>query len=299
MVRKMTLVEVGTHVELALEMGGWQDSEAQLAASLVNRIPAGGLLLLDRGLFGFPLWKTLTDAHHAVLARVSRTSTLQPIQRLSDGSYLAKIYCCTYDREHDRNGILVRVIEYTHNDPQRVGCGETHRLVTTLLDAEAHPAMELVILYHERWEVELVFDEQKTHQDPRRASKAAHLRSETPEGVRQEVLALSLGHFVTRSLMFEAAQTKGMDVDRLSFTGCLHILRCRLPELDTSTPTSLEQWYASVLWEMSEETIEARRNRINPRVVKQKMSKYAKKRAHHRPVPPLKQTFAAVVVILK
>jgi Insertion element 4 transposase N-terminal/Transposase DDE domain len=298
LVRKMTLVEVGTHVELALAMGGWQHSEAKLAASLVTKLPSDSLLMMDRGLFGFSLWKLVADAKIQVLARVSSVPILEPIRRLADGSFLAKIYSKSYDRVRDRNGIIVRVIEFTHQDPQRTGCGEKHRLLTTLLDAEKHPALELVCLYHERWEVELVFDEQKTHQDPRRASKPAHLRSETPEGVRQEVLALSLGHFVTRALMFEAAKTTDTDVDRLSFTGCLHILRCRLPECDARTPLTLSQWYAALLSEMSKEDIEPRRNRVNPRVVKQKMSKFKKKRRCHRGIPPLKQTFAEVVVIL-
>ena len=96
--------------------------------------------------------------------------------------------------------------------------------------------LELIVLYHERWEQELVFDEQKTHQDPRRATKPAHLRSETPAGVIQEIYALSLGHFVIRSLMFEAAETAGLDPDRLSFVGCFQVLRCRLPECDSTTP---------------------------------------------------------------
>ena len=82
-------------------------------------------------------------------------------------------------------------------------------LITNLLDEDVYPAEELIILYHERWEEELVFDEQKTHQDPRRATKPAQLRSETPAGVMQEIYALSLGHFVIRSLMFEAAATVG------------------------------------------------------------------------------------------
>lgn len=78
----------------------------------------------------------------------------------------------------------------------------------------------MIALYHERWEEELVFDEQKTHQDPRRAEKPAQLRSETPAGVRQELYALSLGHFVIRALMLEAARPAGLDVDRLSFVNC-------------------------------------------------------------------------------
>ena len=74
------------------------------------------------------------------------------------------------------------------------------------------------------------FDEQKTHQDPRRATKPTHLRSETPAGVIQEIYAPSPGHFVIRSLMFAAAGTVGLDPDRLSFLGCFQILKCRLPE---------------------------------------------------------------------
>src|SRR5205823_3859044 len=118
----------------------------------------------------------------------------------------------------DRHGIVVRLIEYRLNDPQRTGHGEVHRLMTSLLDETQYPAAELIALYHERWEEELTLDEQKTHQDPRRATKTANLRSETPLGVLQELYALSLGHFVTRALMFQAATQADLDVDRLSFT---------------------------------------------------------------------------------
>jgi hypothetical protein len=102
-------------------------------------------------------------------------------------------------------------------------------------------------MYHERWEEELVFDEQKTHQDPRRPGKPAQLRSQTPEGVEQELYALSIGHFVVRALMLEAAKEEQLDVDRLSFTGCLRILQARLPECDSSTSMNLENWYHLLL----------------------------------------------------
>src|SRR5216683_525201 len=159
------------------------------------------------------------------------------------------------------------------------------------------PPMELICNYHERWEIELVFDEQKTHLDPRRASKAAHLRSQTPDGVEQELYALSLGHFVVRALMFEAAKEENLDIDQLSFTGSLHTLQARLPECDSSTPASLEQWYRALLAELAQERTEPRRNRVNPRVVKRKMSKFAKKRPEHRGQPPLQKTFVETVVV--
>ena len=295
--RKVSAVELGTHVETALAIGGWQDSEQTLVEKVWDRLPPDSLLLEDRGFFCYAHWKTLDARGIKLLVRVKKNMVLRPTLRLPDGSFLAKIYPSSYLRSQDREGIVVRVIEYTLNDPQRVGHAEPHRLMTNLLDPEKYPASELVELYHQRWEEELVFDEQKTHLDPRHPGKPAHVRSQTPTGVDQEVYALSLGHFVIRALMLEAARTENLDVDRLSFTGCFRILQARLPECDSSTPVSLEQWYRVLLAEMAQERIEPRRNRTNPRVVKRKMSKFAKKRPIHRGRPPLKKTFAESIVI--
>jgi hypothetical protein len=295
-VRKTSLVELGTHVETALAIGGWHDDERSLARTLWDQIPDDALLLEDRGFFSYDDWKAL-HPRVKLLVRVQSHLVLKPLTRLPDGSYLAKIYPANYYRQRDLHGIVVRVIEYTLDDPQRTGHGETHRLITNLLDETEAPALELIVLYHERWEEELVFDEQKTHQDPRRAEKPAQLRSETPEGVKQELYALSLAHFVIRSLMFEAARPAKLDVDRLSFVGCFRILQCRLPECDNRTPTSLDHWYQALLAEMRTEQIEPRRNRIHPRVIKRKMSKWNKKQPHHRRQPPLLKTFVQCVVM--
>jgi len=296
-VRKVSLTELGTHVEVALALGGWQDGETTLVQQLFEHIPDDALVVVDRNFFSYHLWKTLAKRGVALLARIKSHLVLRPIRTLSDDSFLAKIYASDKDRRHDQNGIVVRIIAYTLDDPQRVGHQQRHRLMTTLLDEQQYPALELVCGYHERWEIELLFDEQKTHQDPIRPGKPAHLRSETPEGVHQEILALSLAHFVTRALMFQAAEQIDLDPDRLSFSNCLRVLRCRLPECEVQTPASMEAWYTGLLWELGQERIEPRRNRINPRVVKRKMSKFAKKRPEHRGLPPLQKAFAESVVI--
>src|SRR6185437_3618496 len=216
-IRKLSLVELGTHVETAFVVRSIAHGEESMVGALFRHLDPTMLLLWDRGFFSYSLRKRLAARGVQILARVPRHLILAPIRYLADGSYLAKIYRTPADRRHERDGIIVRVIRYTLDDPQRVGHGELHILITNLFDEELHPAEELIILYHERWEQELVFDEQKTHQDPRRATRPAHLRSETPAGVIQEVYAISLGHFVTRALMFEAAAAVGLDTDRLSF----------------------------------------------------------------------------------
>jgi hypothetical protein len=290
-IRKLSLVELGTHVEIGMVFKAIRRGERSMVGALLRHLDPEMLLLLDQGFFSNDLWRDLVKRGVNVLARTTTQMILCPIQTLSDGSYLAKI--------KDREGVVVRVIRYTLDDPQRVGHGEVHVLITNLLDETLYPARELIELYHERWEHEITFDEQKTHQDPRRSGKPAHLRSETPSGVIQELYALSIAHFVIRSLMFESAGTTGLDPDRLSFSGCFQILRCRLPECDSESPAKFQQWYEGVLREMQQERTEPRRNRINPRVIKQPRSKWQTKRPEHRHLPPMKKTFMETVVMAR
>jgi len=302
-VRKLSLVEVGTHAEVAFVAKGIKEpdsGEQRLAPGLFRHLRPDMLLVWDRGFLSYLLWQGVVTQGCQLLARASSWLVLPVTRALPDGSYLSKLYRRDWDRVKDRDGLVVRVLRYTLNDPQRVGHGEEHVLLTTLLDAARYPAEELVLLYHERWEIELVYDEQKTHQNPWRVTKSADLRSQTPQGVLQELYALSLGHFVVRSVMAQAAARQGLDPDRLSFVGCLQILRCRLPECPAPASASFAAWYGALLEEVSRERTDdaVRRNRINPRVVKVKMSKFKKKRPEHRPVPPSKKSFAESVVML-
>src|SRR5438067_7374384 len=122
------------------------------------------LLLWDRGFLSYELVQQVLQCRAQLLARIKNNLVFRPIRRLRDGSYLAKLYPSPRHRDRDEGGVVVRIIEYTLDDPVRTGSGQRHRLLTTLLDAGRHPARRLVVLYHERWEEELTIDELKTHQ---------------------------------------------------------------------------------------------------------------------------------------
>ena len=144
-----------------------------------------------------------------------------------------------------------------------------------MLDPQLDSCKTLICLYHERWEEELTFDEIKTHQRERPV-----LRSQIPAGVIQEIYGLLLGHYVIRVLIQEAAESLQIDPERISFTATLKILRCRLPQIPKNqNPHELECWYRNLVREVSEEVLPPRRNRINPRVIKVKMSKWPKKKS--------------------
>jgi hypothetical protein len=97
--------------------------------------------------------------------------------------------------------------------------------------------------------------------------------------------------------MHQAAKQQGTDSDRLSFTNTLKILRCRLPECPKSK-RGLQAWYRNLIDEIAEEINEPRRNRINPRVIKKKMSSWKKKQPEHRHCPQPSKGFRESIVML-
>jgi Transposase DDE domain len=155
------------------------------------------------------------------------------------------------------------------------------------------PAEQLVALYHERWEVELTIDELKNHQLERPV-----LRSQTPAGVIQELYAVLLDHYILRVLMHEAAMLSGLPPRQLSFTGTIKILRCRIAECPAKLRDQ-NRWWHDLPAEIAQEPLPPRRNRINPRVIKRKMSRWKKKRPPHYHHPQPTMPFIESVRILR
>src|SRR5262249_16901248 len=249
--RLLALCELGTHAICGLNLKPCRRNEQVMVPALLDRLETRMLLLWDRGYVSYDLVRRVLTRGAHLLARVQTRLTLAPLRRLSDGSYLAKVYASAADRDRNQGGLAVRVIEYTHDDPQRPGCGQRHRLITDLLNPADLPAAEAPLGYHERWEEELALDEIKTHLSGREVP----LRSKTPAGVVQEVYGLILAHYIVRRVMHDAALTGSVDSDRLSFSDSLRILHCHLPEAPHRPAAA---WYFRPLRE-------PRRQRLRPR----------------------------------
>ena len=169
-----------------------------------------------------------------MLWRTRQNARLDVDQRLADGSYLSRIYASTSDRRNQRNGIVVRVIDYRLKSVK--GAESIYRLITTILDPKQAPAKELAALYHERWEIETALDELKTHL---RGAQIV-LRSKTPELVEQEFWGLLMAHFAIRGLMHEAALKADEDPDRLSFLHSVRVVQRRMARYVAIPPSAEE-----------------------------------------------------------
>jgi hypothetical protein len=283
-VRCVLLAECGSHAVVGLEIDRYDVSEVHGAHRLLSQIGPEMLVLMDAGITsgGFLEHVRERRAHALGALEAGVWEHLSHQRRLADGSVLAWVGPTRPGSAHYplRRGMWVRIISYRVTDERLGEVGKVYRLVTTLLNPRVAPAPELIALYHERWEIELVIDEIKTHQ---RAQRKV-LRSKTPEGVRQELYGIYLAHYAVRVLLAQAAVEAELDPDRLSFTeGLFELTEMISLALILEPEETSEPLLARLRHKMAQHVLPARRLRINRREVKQVYNKYKPKK---RQLPP-------------
>ncbi len=79
-------------------------------------------------------------------------------------------------------------------------------LLTSLVDAEGYPAAEIAAPYHERWEIELGYDEVKAEMLDRQEA----IRSSRPAGIAQELWGIALAYNLVRLEMVRMQRRRGL-----------------------------------------------------------------------------------------
>jgi hypothetical protein len=236
----MALAECGTHAITAAAIAGVRAGEPQMAAALAaapGNLGPGMLVTADRGLYSYEMITAVAGAGADFCIRVKAGIDLPALEWLPDGSYRSYIaepknktnkLASGARALTDLPGMHVRVVDY--DVPGRGG--EVVTLVTSITDHLDTPAPDLAAAYHQRWEIELAFDEVKTHQ----RGPAVILRSRSPDLVLQEIYGLLITHYAIRRLMAEAADQAEIDPDRLSFTRALRIVRRQVTDQAAFSP---------------------------------------------------------------
>ena len=156
------------------------------------------VVLADRDFNGFALWKQASGTGADLVWRAKNNVTPRLIETFEDGSWLGELRA--NNTELNTEHVVARVVDYDIDDGRGTPAGP-FRLFTSLVDPDEVTATDLAVAYAQRWEIESVFDELKTHQ---RGSKMV-LRSKSPALVQQEIWGHLCCHHAIRTLMFEAA----------------------------------------------------------------------------------------------
>lgn len=274
LVRVVTLMALRSRLVAAVEFGPYTTDERRYADALWPQVPDDSLTIVDRNFLAagtlLPLAAGGADRHWLVRAKATTRTT--PLECLGEGDTLVELAVSREARRADPTlpaTWRARALTY-----QRAGHAP-QVLLTSLLDPARYPAAEVVALYHERWELELGYDEIKTELLDREEA----LRSQSPAAVTQELWGVLLAYNLVRLEMARAADAAGLAPTRLSFIGALHLIRDEWLWSTYAPPGAIPRHLARLRDALARLVLPPRRSeRVYPRAVKIKMSAYPRKR---------------------
>lgn len=267
MLRLVGLVACGTRTLLDAVFGSDRTGELTYAQDLAKTgaLRPGMLLLGDRNFSATGFITTVTDVGADFLIRAKTHSTalkLPALRRLPDQSFLSRI-----------GEVTVRVVEaaITVTTADGTLTHADYRLVTSLLDPDEAPAIALVRLYHERWEIETSYCELKSTLLGGRVLRGRH-----PAAVAQETWALLITYQVLRTAMTDAVLHRpDIDPDRTCFTIALNAARDQIIKATSIINNTHIDLVGRIGTAVLNALLPARRDRTRPRVKKRAInSKY-------------------------
>ena len=220
----------------------------------------------DRNFAATALLEQFAATGADLLIRCKNDRRFQVLSHLGDGTRIVAL-----------GQLRVRVIDARitvdlgSGGEQRTG---RYRLVTTLTDPLLHPAMEIVELYHQRWEIETSYREAKA-----RILDGRVLRARTPAGIAQEVYAVLIVHQALRTAIADTALSTagGVAPDRLSLTIALTAARDSIHNAASILTQSGTDLTGRIGAAVLDGLMPARRSRSSPRVTKRAISKHRAK----------------------
>jgi hypothetical protein len=276
LVRIVTLMALRSHLLRGAVVSPYTGtSELSEAQPLFTLLVDESLTIVDKHYLSAATLLGISQSGHERhwLTRAKSNTAYTVIEELAPGDRLVELNVSAEARRKDPTLPLryrARAIRYAVGDhPPSV-------LLTSLLDPAKFPAEEVVDMYHERWELELGYDEVKTHLLLREEA----IRSQTPEGVRQETWGILLAYNMIRLEMARVAEAAKVAPTRISFVASVQRIRSEWEWLAiTSGQGTIPKKLLALREDLKRFVLPPRRReRAHPRAVKIKMSSYPRKR---------------------
>jgi hypothetical protein len=275
LVRLASLMELSSHLLVGASFGAFEGThELQFARPLLDKIPEDSLTILDRGFLGTSFLKGIEGARnrHWLVRGKSKT---RPVVLSKLGPRDELVEFTTTHSALSQEPDLPRTLVARRITYKKRGFDEV-TLLSSLLDPREFTRDELIELYHQRWEIELGYDEIKTELLHRQET----IRSKTPSGVRQELWGILLVYNMIRVEMGRAAEEAKVVPTRISFVEPMRLIRDEWMWLAASqSPGAIPKKLRELRANIKRYVLPPRRpKRRYPRAVKTKMSNYLRKR---------------------
>ena len=270
--RLVTLCLASTMTIIDYTIGGYRDAESTLTFGILKSLRKGDLLIADRHFAAAHFYVRYQSLGLEFLTRAHQCLKISKVKRrlcYSDNDFIGRLNINKIYRRQDPSlptSIDVRFIKATMKIRGK------HRVVwfvTSLIDAKRYPARQIADLYARRWRIETLFRELKIN------LSADVLRSQSPDGIRKELIARLTALNIVRSIMLEAAaKAKMKDPLRISFTHAVRAIISFSDALSRVPLASVRDVYDAMLIEVAAHVNPERPCRLEPRAVRRERKHY-------------------------
>jgi hypothetical protein len=216
-VRMACLLDARARLLVDASMGPYDTSEYALAQHLWPQLPEDSLVIVDKGFYSAGLLWPLQHQqgrHWLIPARAGLKGEV--VQNHGPGDVVLRMKVSPQARKKDPSLPLTWDVRAITREID----GKSRTLFTSLSDPARFKADEVFALYHERWEIELAYGEIKTDM----LGQAMTLRSQQPEGVKQELWATLLMYNLIRLEITRIADEAKVEPCRISFITALRYI---------------------------------------------------------------------------
>ena len=273
-VRLVALLALRSHLMAQVAFGPYETGEVTYAEELWSSVPANSVCIMDRGFFAAGILLALSQgaSNRHWLTRAKRNLAWRVVEKLGHGDQIVEMDIRAPARK--KHPWLPRTWRMRAISYQRKGF-RPQILLTSMLDSVTFPASELVELYHERWEIELAYDEIKTEMLEREET----LRSKSPSSVTQELWGIFIAYNLVRLEMERVASELHLPPTRISFVTALTRIVDVWSWMAIASPGTIPKQLLDYRERLKRLILPPRRsNRSYPRAVKIKMSNYPRNR---------------------
>ncbi len=274
--RIVAIFSLASGAILAAASASLGSSEWRLFYHMLGLLAPADIVIADRGFGHYAVLALLQAMKIDFIARSSRSiDGRRRHRRLGPNDWLV-----TWKKSPNPSAVLPQ----QQGDPLpaesivRIVRGSLHQpgfrvrqitVVTTLLDAQAYPAADILRAYLRRWRLEMCLDDLKT-------TLGMHtLRCKSPAMARKEMFMHLIAHNLIRHTMAQAAAEHDADLERLSFKGTVDALRQFTHAMaQARSKKKREELWAYLLRILVGDRVPDRPGRREPRAVKRRSMKY-------------------------
>jgi hypothetical protein len=270
-----TLYDVFRRLPIARSVVPVDSSEREQAKDLLPYVPAGSLLLFDRGYPGYEFILYLLSVFHGhFIFRCPAQSTFPAVEAFiqsgeeedeiwitPSSNYLNKI---PLGQRKGLTAIRLRVIRLVSPD------GTVSVLLTNLHDKEEFPGNEIIALYFRRWEVESYYRDEKV------VMEIETFHGKTSNSIRQELFAAMIMSVISRTLMQLSSQLFADQSKEPQFKNALMTLASEAAVLSAHDPGTAVEVFREILKEIRRVTYYRSKapRPSEPRVTKKSKNKW-------------------------